>query len=102
MSKQVGWHQNRGRWTVPSRAGATGRRPARTLAHATISNKDRKQLLRTLIADIILLPEADRAKARIGIHWRTGATDDITVTQRRAPLRAASVMTGTNPAPDTR
>ena len=35
----------------------------------TTSNKDRKRLLRTLIADVTLLPEPDPAQARIGIRW---------------------------------
>jgi DNA invertase Pin-like site-specific DNA recombinase len=43
----------------------------------TTSAKDRKRLLRTLIADITLLPEPDQGKARIGIRWHTGATDEI-------------------------
>jgi DNA invertase Pin-like site-specific DNA recombinase len=40
------------------------------------SNKDRKRLLRTVIADVTVLPEPDQAKVRIGIRWHTGATDD--------------------------
>lgn len=44
---------------------------------ATTSNKDRKRLLRTLIADVTLLPETDPAQARVGIRWHTGATDEL-------------------------
>lgn len=47
-------------------------------AHST-SPRDRKRLLRTLVADVTLLPEPDVGKARIGIRWHTGATDDIVV-----------------------
>jgi hypothetical protein len=47
-------------------------------AHTT-SAKDRKRLLRILIADVTLLPEPDREHARIGIRWHTGATDEITL-----------------------
>ena len=48
------------------------------LWHApTTSSKDRKRLLRTLIADVTLLPEPDPGKARIGIRWHTGATDEL-------------------------
>jgi len=49
------------------------------LWHAsTTSHKDRKRLLRTLIADITLLPEPDQHKARIGIRCGTPApTDEI-------------------------
>src|SRR6201998_1363712 len=50
------------------------------LWHApTTSPRDRKRLLRTLIADITLLPEPDFAKARIGIRWHTGATDELVI-----------------------
>ena len=48
----------------------------------TTAARDRKRLLRTLIADVTLLPEADFAKARIGIRWHTGATDEIVVARR--------------------
>lgn len=46
--------------------------------------RDRKRLLRTLIADVTLLAEADFAKARIGIRWHTGATDEMVVARRQA------------------
>ena len=49
----------------------------------TTSAKDRKRLLRTLIADVTLLAEPDQGKARIGIRWHTGATDEIVTA--RAP-----------------
>jgi hypothetical protein len=43
------------------------------------SPRDRKRLLRTLIADITVLPEPDPTLARIGVRWHTGATDQLTV-----------------------
>jgi DNA invertase Pin-like site-specific DNA recombinase len=53
------------------------------LWHApTTSARDRKRLLRTLVADVTLLPEPDLAKARLGIAWHTGATDEIVVARR--------------------
>jgi excisionase family DNA binding protein len=56
------------------------------LWHASsTSNKDRKRLLRTLIADITLLPETDPGIARIGIRWHTGATDELRVTRALHP-----------------
>lgn len=55
------------------------------LWHApTTTARDRKRLLRTLVADVTLLPEADLAKARIGIRWHTGATDEVVVARRMA------------------
>src|SRR5918996_5414321 len=54
------------------------------LWHApTTAPRDRKRLLRTLIADVTLLPEPDFAKARIGIRWHTGATDELVVSRRQ-------------------
>jgi len=55
------------------------------LWHApTTSPRDRKRLLRTLIADITLLPEPDLGKARVGIRWHTGATDELVVARHMA------------------
>ena len=56
------------------------------LWHAPVtSSKDRKRLLRTLIADVTLLPEPDHGKVRIGIRWHTGATDELRVTRAVHP-----------------
>lgn len=53
------------------------------LWHApTTAPRDRKRLLRTLIADVTLLPEPDDGKARIGIRWHTGASDELVVARR--------------------
>ncbi len=50
------------------------------LWHApSTSPRDRKRLLRTLVADVTLLAEPDLGKARIGVRWHTGATDEIVV-----------------------
>jgi hypothetical protein len=86
---------------LPSRAGLeklAADLPA--LWHApTTSSKDRKRLLRTLIADVTLLPEPDPGKARIGIRWHTGATDELTVaravhpgTAKRSPSPAIEMV----------
>jgi hypothetical protein len=60
--------------------------------------RDRKRLLRTLIADVTLLAEPDFSKARLGIRWHTGATDEVVVarsqnvTQYRRTDRGAIEM----------
>ena len=63
------------------------------------SSKDRKRLLRTLIADVTLLPEPDHSRARIGIRWHTGATDELSVSRaihpgiaRRSPSLAVDMI----------
>ena len=72
------------------------------------SNKDRKRLLRTLIADVTLLPEPDKAKARIGIRWHAGATDELRVsraahpgTARRSPSPAVKMVRELGPSVPT-
>ena len=72
------------------------------------SNKDRKRLLRTLIADVTLLPEPDRAKVRIGIRWHTGATDELRLTRavhpgtaRRSPSPAIEMVRRLGPVTPT-
>src|ERR1022692_1004787 len=50
-------------------------------ASGTTTAKDRKRLLRTLIADVTLLPEPDRSKVRIGIRWHAGTADELTATR---------------------
>lgn len=48
------------------------------LWHApTTSSKDRKRLLRTLLSSITLMPADDPAFISIGLHWNSGATDEI-------------------------
>jgi DNA invertase Pin-like site-specific DNA recombinase len=81
--------------------------PALWHAPAT-SHKDRKRLLRAVIADITLLPESDQHKARIGIHWHTGATDEITVaraahpgTAKRSPSPAVAMVIRVGPTTPT-
>src|SRR6266446_2497450 len=79
------------------------------LWHApTTSSKDRKRLLRTLIADVTLLPEPDQAKVRIGIRWNTGATDELTVarathpgTAKRSPSPAIEMIRQLGPVTPT-
>jgi DNA invertase Pin-like site-specific DNA recombinase len=50
----------------------------------TTSARDRKRLLRTLVADVTVLPEPDLAKCRIGIRWHSGAADELVVARRMA------------------
>ncbi|MCA1700336.1 MAG: hypothetical protein LC790_16125 [Actinobacteria bacterium] len=53
----------------------------------TTSPRDRKRLLRALIADVTLTSDPDQPEIRIGIHWRSGASDELTV------LRPAAART---------
>lgn len=64
----------------------------------TTSNKDRKRLLRTVIADITLLPEPDRTEARIRdtladkrIRQPAGSARDSPRNRRAQPLPRRSI-----------
>jgi DNA invertase Pin-like site-specific DNA recombinase len=79
------------------------------LWHApTTSHKDRKRLLRTLIADVTLLPEPEQDKVRIGIRWHTGAHDELRVhrathpgTAKRSPSPAVELVRELGPTTPT-
>jgi DNA invertase Pin-like site-specific DNA recombinase len=60
----------------------------RLWAASTTSNKDRKRVLRTLVADVTLLSEPAGATVRVGIRWRSGAAEQLVV-QRPARLWVA-------------
>lgn len=51
---------------------------------STTSPKDRKRLLRTLVADVTLMSAPARDEVRVGIHWCSGATEELLV-RRPAP-----------------
>jgi DNA invertase Pin-like site-specific DNA recombinase len=44
----------------------------------TTTDRDRKRLLRTLIADITILPGPGPDTVRIGVCWRSGASEELT------------------------
>ena len=71
----------------------------------TTSARDRKRLLRTLIADVTLLPEQRPDQVRIGIRWHTGATSELTAdrpihpgTAKRSPDAAVELIQRLGPA----
>jgi hypothetical protein len=75
----------------------------------TTTARDRKRLLRTLIADVTLLPEPDHGKVRIGIRWHTGATDVLIADRplppgpaKRSPSPAVEMVRRLGPTIDTR
>jgi hypothetical protein len=73
-------------------------------AAPTTTARDRKRLLRTLIADVTVLPEPDPDKVRIAVRWHTGATDEILTTRplppgpaSRTPAAAVELIRGLGP-----
>lgn len=71
--------------------------PALWAAEST-SDKDRKRLLRTLVADVTITSAPDGPTVRVGIHWRSGAADELTMArpgnawQRRSTDPAAVAL----------
>src|SRR5262249_6347150 len=57
----------------------------RLWAASTTSDKDRKRLLRTLVEDVMLRSGHNSEMVRVGIHWRSGAAEELLV--RRPPGR---------------
>jgi len=54
----------------------------------TTSDKDRKRLLRTLLADVTITPPAaDPARISVGLRWKSGASQQIKVTRRRSAVQ---------------
>ena len=61
--------------------------PALWSAPAT-SDKDRKRLLRTLLADVTITPSAsDPAQISVGLRWKSGASQQVQVTRRRSAVQ---------------
>lgn len=60
-------------------------------AASTTSAKDRKRLLRTLVADVTLTSRAAGDEVLVGIRWRSGASEQITT--RRPPPQYETVRT---------
>ena len=76
----------------PARADieALARDLPRLWAAPSTSHRDRKRLLRALINDVTLTSQPDQPEIQVGIHWRSGASDELTVaaTRRRPHARA--------------
>jgi len=54
----------------------------------TTSDKDRKRLLRTLLADVTITPSAaDPAHISVGLRWKSGASQQVHVTRRRSAVQ---------------
>jgi DNA invertase Pin-like site-specific DNA recombinase len=54
------------------------------------SHRDRKRLLRSLINDITLTSQPEEPEIHIGIHWRSGASNELTVLRPAAARTARS------------
>ena len=67
--------------SLPARADieALARDLPRLWAAPTTTHRDRKRLLRALIADVTLTFQPDSPEIKIGIRWQSGASEELTV-----------------------
>ena len=64
--------------------------PALWASPAT-SDRDRKRLLRALLADVTITPgAADRTKILVGLRWKSGASEQVPVTRRKNAIQLRS------------
>ncbi len=60
-------------------------------AARTTSDRDRKRLLRTLLADVTLTPSAgDPTQISVGLRWKSGASQQVQVTRRKNAIQLRS------------
>ena len=89
---------------LPARADieALARDLPRLWAAPTTSHRDRKRLLRALIADVTLTFEPDSPEIKIGIRWQSGASEQLTVLRPQAArsARAQAVFGATASSAD--
>lgn len=60
----------------------------RLWAAPTTSHRDRKRLLRALIADVTLTFTPDQPEIQVGIRWQSGASEQLTVLRPQAARSA--------------
>jgi hypothetical protein len=72
--------------------------PALWAAHST-SEKDRKRLLRALIADVTITGQPDGRDVAVGIRWRSGAAEQHTI--QRPPSVNEATRTPPSPRPSS-
>ena len=75
-------------------AAAVADLPALWSASSTC-DRDRKRVLRTLLGDVTLRPGADARQLRVGLRWRSGATEELLVDRM---LPAAEARRTSSPA----
>jgi hypothetical protein len=61
----------------------------RLWAATSTAHRDRKRLLRAIIADVTLTSKLDSRELQVGIRWRSGASEQHTI---QRPLRPADAQ----------
>jgi DNA invertase Pin-like site-specific DNA recombinase len=76
---------------APDQLAATAADLPALWASPATSDKDRKRLLRALLADVTITPDdQDRARIMVGLHWKSGASQQVPVTRRKNAIQLRS------------
>jgi hypothetical protein len=60
-------------------------------ADAATSDRDRKRMLRALLADVTITPDAgDRSRILVGLRWKSGASQQVPVTRHKNAIQLRS------------
>jgi excisionase family DNA binding protein len=66
----------------------------RLWAASTTSAKDRKRLVRSLVADVTLMSESAGPRLGIGIRWRSGAAEEVTTLRWKSAAQCRRTPVG--------
>jgi hypothetical protein len=76
---------------APDQLAATAADLPALWASPATSDKDRKRLLRALLADVTITPDDhDRARIMVGLHWKSGASQQVPATRRKNAIQLRS------------
>jgi DNA invertase Pin-like site-specific DNA recombinase len=73
----------------PGQLAATAARLPELWHAPTTTSKDRKRLLRTVLGNVTVMPADDPAYLRIGLHWNSGATEELLTGRYRPQPRTS-------------
>jgi DNA invertase Pin-like site-specific DNA recombinase len=76
---------------APDQLAATAANLPALWASPATSDKDRKRMLRALLADVTITPDdQDRTRIMVGLHWKSGASQQVPVTRRKNAIQLRS------------
>lgn len=76
---------------APEQLAATAADLPALWASPATSDRDRKRLLRALLADVTITPSADEpSRILVGLHWKSGACQQVAATRRKNAIQLRS------------
>ena len=92
--------------TATERTAVPGprRRPGPGVARPTTTDKDRKQLLRTLLDEVVITVHRDQieGRAELLLRWKGGTISELTVPLKRQPPKNRTSEDTVEPGPPAR